>query len=349
MSPSTILGFAARAVGQSLEPVTLEAPELGDHDVRVSVTHCGLCYTDIHAIDDRLGVFSFPLVPGHEIVGYVSTVGDAVSGLKEGDRVGIGWQGRSCMQCEWCLKGEEHLCQDIVRCGTWTPNGGLASAVAVDSRFAYPLPAAMPSEVAAVLMCAGIAVYPPLRTYAVGLSPQVGVIGVGGLGHLAIQFARALGCEVTAISSSPGKEEEARAFGAGHFIVAADEAAMRQVEYRFDLLLCTAHGGIDWETLLMALKKNGRLVLVAFPRLALDSIDLVAHQLSITGSFMANRATMREMLAFAHGHSIAPRVELMPMSQVNGAIQRLRENKARYRIVLVNDPDDAGTATERPA
>jgi len=207
----------------------------------------------------------------------------------------------------------------------------------------------MPCEVAAVLMCAGIAVYPPLRTYTVGPSPQVGIIGVGGLGHLAIQFARALGCEVTAISSSPAKEDEARAFGAGHFIVATDGAAMRRAEYRFDLLLCTAHGGIDWDTLLMILKKNGRLALVAFPGLALDSIDLVAHQLSITGSFMANRATMREMLAFAHDHGIAPRVELLPMSQVNGAIQRLRENKARYRIVLVNDPDDAGADTERPA
>ncbi len=172
---------------------------------------------------------------------------------------------------------------------------------------------------------------------------------MGGLGHLAIQFARALGWEVTAISSSPEKGEEARAFGAGHFIVATDGAAMRRAEYRLDLLLCTTHGGIDWDTLLMILKKNGRLVLVAFPQVALDSIDLVAHQISITGSFMGNRAAMREMLAFAHEHSITSQVELMPMSQVNGAIQRLRENTARYRIVLVNNPDEARTATERPA
>jgi uncharacterized zinc-type alcohol dehydrogenase-like protein len=246
------------------------------------------------------------------------------------------------------LKGDEQLCQDIVRYGTWTPNGGFASAVVVDSRFARPLPAAMPSEVAAVLMCAGVAVYPPLRKYAEGPSPRVGVIGVGGLGHLAIQFARALGCEVTAISSSPRKENEARAFGADYFIVATDEAAMQQAECHFDLLLCTAHDGIDWDTLLMTLRKNGRLVLLAFPQVALDSIDLVSHQLSITGSFMANRATMREMLEFAHRHSIVPQVDLMPMSQVNRAIQCLRENKARYRIVLVNDAD-TGTASERPA
>lgn len=346
MSPSTIRGFAAKAAGKPLEPVTLETPALGSHDVRVSVTHCGLCYTDIHAIDDRLGVFDFPLVPGHEIVGRVSAVGDAVSGLNEGDRVGIGWQGRSCEQCEWCLKGDEHLCQEIVECGTWTPNGGFAAAVAVDSRFAYTLPDAMPSKVAAVLMCAGIAVYPPLRTYASGPQPHVGIVGVGGLGHLAIQFAHALGCEVTALSSSPGKEYEARAFGADHFIVTRDNAAMSQAEYRFDLLLCTAHGGIDWGSLLMVLRKNGRLVLVAFPELALDSIDLVAHQISITGSFMANRATMRQMLAFAQEHGITPQVELMPMSQVNGAIRRLRENKARYRVVLINDGNEP--AEEQP-
>jgi uncharacterized zinc-type alcohol dehydrogenase-like protein len=336
MSRSALLGYAARAAGESLAPFTYEPPRLGDWDVRVSVTHCGVCYSDVHAIDDHFGVFSFPLMPGHEIVGHVSELGGAVSGLRVGDRVGIGWQGRSCMQCEWCRQGEEHLCQDIGRCGTWTPYGGFSSAVVVDGRFAHLLPAALPPEVAAVLMCAGVAVYAPLRAYATGASPQVGVVGVGGLGHLGIQFAHALGCEVTTISSSPGKEDEARAFGADHFIVAGDDAAMEQVEYRFDLLLCTAHGGIRWETLLMALKKKGRLVLVGFPRLDLSSVDLVVHQLSITGSFLGSRATVREMLAFAGEHGIAPRVELMPMSQVNEAILKVRQNLARYRVVLVN-------------
>ena len=339
MSPSSVVGYAARAAGSALEPFTYEAPALGDQDVRVSVTHCGVCYTDVHAIDDDYEVFSFPLLPGHEIVGNVSEVGRAVSGPKLGDRVGIGWQGRSCMRCEWCLQGEEQLCQDIAEAGTWTPYGGFSSSVVVDGRFAYPLPQAMPSEVAAVLMCAGISVYSPLRAYAAAVpaSTKVGIVGVGGLGHLAIQFARALGCEVTAISSSPGKEQEARAFGADHFIAVGDTAAMERAEYGLDLLLCTTHCGIDWRPLLMTLKKNGRLVLLSFPRLALGSVDLVSHQLSITGSFIGNRKTMRDMLAFAQEHHILPRVELMPMSQVNEAIRRVRENQARYRIVLVND------------
>ena len=338
MSPSTILGYAARAVGQPLEPFTYEAPKLGEYDVRVSISHCGVCHTDIHAIDDYYGITTYPFVPGHEIVGYVSAVGRAASGLKEGDRVGIGWQGRSCMRCEWCLKGEEQLCMDIVQSATWVPYGGFSSSVIADSRFAYPLPDSMPSELAAVLVCAGITVYSPLRLYAALPSRKIGIIGVGGLGHLAIQFARALGYEVTAISSSPEKKEQALAFGADHFIV-SDQTSLREVVFAFDLLLCTAHGKINWEALLNTLKKNGKLVLLGFPDVVLNSTDLVAHQLSITGSFLGNRAGMREMLSFAQVHGITPAVELMPMSQANEAIQRVKENKARYRIVLVNDMD----------
>ena len=338
MSPSTILGYAARALGQPLEPFTYEAPKLGEYDVRVSISHCGVCHTDIHAIDDYYGITTYPFVPGHEIVGYVSAVGRAASGLKEGDRVGIGWQGRSCMRCEWCLKGEEQLCMDIVQSGTWVPYGGFSSSVIADSRFAYQIPDSMPSELAAVLVCAGITVYSPLRLYAALPSRKIGIIGVGGLGHLAIQFARALGYEVTAISSSPEKKEQALAFGADHFIV-SDQTSLREVEFAFDLLLCTASGKINWEALLNTLKKNGKLALLGFPDVVLNSTDLVAHQLSITGSFLGNRAGMREMLSFAQVHGITPAVELMPMSQANEAIQRVKENKARYRIVLVNDMD----------
>ncbi|MBA7669734.1 putative formaldehyde dehydrogenase AdhA [subsurface metagenome] len=337
MSASRVLGYAAKAVGQPLEPFDYAPPDLGENDVRVSITHCGVCHTDIHAIDNYYGITDFPFVPGHEIVGYVSALGPAVSGLTGGDRVGIGWQGRSCMQCEWCLKGEEQLCMDIVPSGTWVPYGGFSSSVVVDSRFAYPLPPAMPSQVAAVLMCAGITVYSPLRDYIEDPTQEVAIVGVGGLGHLAIQFAHALGCEVTAISSSPEKKKQALAFGADRFIDTNDQASLRQFNYGFDLMICTASGRIDWEALLMTLKKKGKLVLLGFPDVTLNSTDLVTHQLSITGSFLGNRATMSEMLAFAQDHGIAPKVELMPMSQVNEAIQRVKENKARYRIVLVNE------------
>jgi uncharacterized zinc-type alcohol dehydrogenase-like protein len=327
-------GYAAMSVGQALQPFRCPAPDLGDHDVRVMVGHCGVCYTDIQGIDDFYGITAFPFVPGHEIVGHVEALGSAVAGLAEGDRVGIGWQGRACGVCEWCAQDEVQLCQGIADMGTWERHGGFATSVTVDARFAYPLPPSLPSDVAAVLMCAGVSVYSPLRTWAAADRPHVGVFGVGGLGHLALQFAHAFGCEVTAFSSSPGKEAEARAFGADHFVVTGDRDRMRPLDYAFDLVLCTAHGRFDWEELLMTLRKRGRLVLVGFPEMTIDSTDVVAHELTITGSFLGNPATMREMLAFASEHGIEPRIERLPLARVNDAITRLKENRARYRIVL---------------
>jgi uncharacterized zinc-type alcohol dehydrogenase-like protein len=337
--PRTIRGYAAKEKGQELEPFTYEPPDLGEIEVRVSVTHCGLCYTDIHAIDDYYGITTYPFVPGHEVVGLVSEMGSAVTGLKIGDRVGIGWQGYSCMQCEWCLKGDEHLCTDVVNNGSWTPYGGFSSSIKVDSRFAYPIPQNMPSEVATVLLCAGITVYSPLRIYVTDPSQKIGVIGIGGLGHLAIQFAHALGCEVTAISSSPEKEEWARALGATHFIVAKDKDSLQQIQFSFDLLLYTAHAQTDWTSLLLTLKNNGKLVMMGFSPVPVtfEPMDLIVHQQSITGSFIGSRATMREMLSFAQAKGIKPKIELMPMKSVNEAIRKLKKTKPPYRIVLVND------------
>jgi uncharacterized zinc-type alcohol dehydrogenase-like protein len=342
MSRPTVLGYAAKAAGEPLAPLSYESPELGDHGVRVRVTHCGLCYTDVHGIDDYYEISTYPFVPGHEIVGLVEEAGPAVTELATGDRVGIGWQGRACWECEWCRRGEEQLCADLDNSGTWKPYGGFADSVVVDSRFAYRLPETMPSDTAAVLMCAGIAVFAPLHRYARDGARHVGVLGIGGLGHLAIQFAHALGAEVTAVSSTPEKEQEARGFGADHFVV-ADEASLRSQQGAFDLVLSTMHGKTSgWERLIMTLKRRGRLVVVGFPQITLDAMEVVVRELSITGSLLGSRAEMREMLDFAHAHAIKPAVELMPMSAVNEAIQRLRDNRVRYRVVLVND---ARTAT----
>jgi uncharacterized zinc-type alcohol dehydrogenase-like protein len=252
--------------------------------------------------------------------------------------VGIGWQGRSCKKCEWCLKGEEHLCVDVADNGSWFPYGGFSSSAKAESRFVYPLPEQMSSEVAAVLLCAGIAVYSPLRAYATKPSQKVGVVGIGGLGHLAIQFAHALGCDVTAISSSPGKEQEARTLGADHFIVSTDKERLRKIRYSLDVLLYTAHANIDWTALSLTVRTNGKFVIVGFPStLAFDPLELVVHQQSLTGSFLGNPTAMREMLLFASEKSITPKIELYPMRQINDAIQRLKDNEARYRIVLIND------------
>jgi alcohol/geraniol dehydrogenase (NADP+) len=341
-----ILGYAAKAKGETLKPFAYAPPKLGEHDVRVEVTHCGVCHTDIQAINDYYGITQFPFVPGHEIVGFISEISPDVSSLKEGDRVGIGWQARSCGVCEWCLKGETHLCMKIEDTTVMVPYGGFSSSVVADHRFVYPLPVSMPAEIAAVLMCAGVTVYSALQTYLTSPDLKVAVLGVGGLGHLAIQFAHAFGCEVTAMSSSPDKEEQAFGFGADHFINSTDRDSMRQVSYGFDLLICTASKGIDWSLLLMSLKKRGRLVLLGFPDIELNSTDLVAHELSITGSLIGTPSKMRAMLSFAQEHRIKPVVELMPMAQVNAALQKVKGNKARYRIVLVNEAQNSSPDQE---
>jgi uncharacterized zinc-type alcohol dehydrogenase-like protein len=344
MTTSTIQGYAARAVGQPLEPITYKMPELGKQDVRVSVTHCGVCHTDIQAIDDYYGITTFPFVPGHEIVGYVTEKGSGVTDLKEGDRVGIGWQGRSCGKCEWCQKGETQLCMEIGQASVMVPYGGFSTSVFADHRFVYTLPPGMPSEIAAVLMCAGITVYSALRAYVPDRGLKIAILGMGGLGHLAIQFAHAFGCEVTVMSSSPEKKKQALEFGADHFIDSTRFVSstdpnndMRHLDYYFDLVICTTTHVINWSPLLMILKKRGRLILLGFPDIELNSTNLVAHELSMTGHLIGNPQTMRDMLAFAQEHSIYPMIELMPMSEVNAALVKVKENKARYRIVLEND------------
>jgi len=337
MSALTALGYAAKAVGERLEPFHYAPPQPRENEVQVAVSHCGVCHTDIQGISDYYGITEFPFQPGHEIVGRVSALGPAVTSLAIGDRVGIGWQGRSCGTCVWCLQGEDQLCQTIQDMGSWSPYGGFGDFVTVDERFAYLLPVDLPSESAAVLMCAGITTYNALRPYAAQTSPRLGIVGVGGLGHLAIQYAHALGFEVTAISSSAEKKQQALDFGADHFIFSRSPEEVRPAYYTFDLLLCTVHGELDWEPLLDLLKKRGRLILAGFPDVTLNSTDLVAHEISITGSFLGNHAAMREMLAFSQAHKIKPAVELMPLSQVNQALERVRQNQARYRIVLVNE------------
>jgi len=332
-----VVGYATKEVGGALNLFAYAPPKLGEHDVQVAVTHCGVCHTDIQAINDYYGITPFPFVPGHEIVGFISEVGTQVSNLKEGDRVGIGWQARSCGECEWCQKGETQLCMKIEDTTVMVPYGGFSTSVVADHRFVYPLSSSMPAEVAAVLMCAGVTVYSAMQTHITRPDLTVAILGVGGLGHLAIQFAHAFGCEVTAMSSSPDKQEQALGFGANHFILSNDRGSMQQVEYGYDLLFCTANNGIHWSQLLMSLKKRGKLVMLGFPDIELNSTNLVAHELSITGSLIGNPSRMRTMLSFAQDHNIKPMVELMPMSQVNTALQIVKENKARYRIVLVND------------
>ena len=211
-----IQGFATHAAGAELLPYKYDPGDIKPNEVEIAISHCGICRSDIHMVDNNWGISQYPLIPGHEIVGKITVIGSGVLGLNSGDRVGVGWMASSCGQCEWCLQGEENMCSDSQ--GTCVHrNGGYADRVRVNARFAIPIPEGLESERAAPLLCGGVTVYNPIRTHGVNPASRVGIVGIGGLGHMAVQFAHAFGAEVTAFSSSPAKEADARSLGAEHF------------------------------------------------------------------------------------------------------------------------------------
>jgi len=330
-----IHAYAAAAAGTPLEPFDYEPEPLGAHDIEVAVSHCGICHSDLHLIDDDWGNATYPLVPGHEVVGEVIAVGSGVGDHKVGDRVGVGWQCGSCGHCEHCVAGEEPFCADN-RATCVGHFGGFADRVRVSGRFAFPIPAGLTSEMAAPLLCGGATVYTPLRHFGVRPDHRVGVIGIGGLGHLAVQFARAWGCEVTAFSSSPGKEAEALALGAHHFVASRDAHALSAAAGSLDFILSTVNVSLDWEAYLNALRPKGHLCIVgAVPEaLEIPVFPLMVGQRSVCGSVIAGRPMMREMLAFAARHQIGAHTEAMAMTEVNAGLDRLRAGQVHYRVVL---------------
>ncbi len=329
--------FQAQAAHQKKGPLArfeYEPEPLGPHDVEIEITHCGICHSDVHLVDGDWGMGSYPMVPGHEIVGNVSALGAELRGLQRGDRVGVGWQRGACLACEQCLSGDENLCarNEATCVGHF---GGFADRVRVDGRFAFVLPAALDSAAAAPLLCAGVTVYAPLRRF-VRPAMRVGVVGIGGLGHLALQFARAMGCEVTALSRSEAKEQEARRFGAHRFVATRSAEGLRSLAGSLDFILSTVFVSQDWLGLIGALRPNGVLCLVGGPPepLALPAFSLVVGQKSVAGSVIGGRPAIREMLEFAARHGVAAQVERRPMAEADAAFARVRRGEARYRVVL---------------
>ena len=328
--------YAARSQGQALTAHRYDPSPLGAHEIEVEITHCGLCHSDIHLIDNDWGISSYPLIPGHEVIGMVRDAGPQVTGVKSGQRVGIGWQCGSCLECRWCRSGQETCCPKAQPTCIGRP-GGFAKSIRIDGRFAYSIPEALDSAEAAPLLCAGITVYTPLSRYARPQS-RVGVIGIGGLGHLALRFAHAFGCEVTAFSTSPDKGDEAVSLGADHFVVSNDAKAMAAAAGSLDVLLSTVTAGLDWDAWMQVLAPRGTLCLVgAAPGpMNVTSGTLITGAKSIAGSNIGDRVVMQEMLEFAARQRISASVETMPMGQVNAAIEKVKRNQARYRVVLAN-------------
>jgi alcohol/geraniol dehydrogenase (NADP+) len=304
-------------------------------DVEVTVTHCGVCHADANLVDNDWAMSQYPFIPGHEIVGTIAAVGSGVEGFAVGDRVGVGWQANSCGRCEWCRKGEENLCAQAQPTCVHR-HGGYADAVRVNARFAIKIPTALESEGTAPLLCGGITVYSPMRALGINPSSRVGVIGIGGLGHLALQFARVFGAEVTAFSSSANKEDEALAMGAHHFVNSRESKAVNGLAGSFDLLLSTVNADQDWAGYVNTLRPHGTLCIVGVPPkpVSVPAFPLILSTRAICGSNTGSPARIAEMLDVAARHGVKAKVERFKMAEANQALKRVKKSQVRYRAVL---------------
>jgi uncharacterized zinc-type alcohol dehydrogenase-like protein len=330
-----IKAYAAKEPGGALQPFEYEAGALGGYDVEIRVEHCGLCYSDVSMLDNAWGFSEYPLVPGHEVAGTLSAVGEQVTHLQVGQRVGLGWHSSYCMTCSSCLSGDQNLCAAAQ--GTIVGrHGGFADRVRANAVSVVPLPQDLDAQSAGPLFCGGVTVFNPLVQFDVKPTDQVAVIGIGGLGHLALQFLRAWGCEVTAFTSSHAKQKEAKAMGAHHVLDSRDPGVLEMAAGRFDLILSTVHAKLDWNAYVGTLRPKGRLHLVGatLEPLDLGVFPLIMAQRSVSGSPVGSPGTIANMLAFAAQHEIKPVIESYRFDQVNEAIAHLKSGKARYRIVL---------------
>jgi uncharacterized zinc-type alcohol dehydrogenase-like protein len=340
MSSSTVTqSWAAMEPKGKVVPFQLELPALGPNDVEVDIEYCGICHSDVHIIDKEWGdaASSFPKVAGHEIVGKVSRRGSEVKELQIGDRVGIGWYRRACLSCDECVEGYENLCPHGEATCFGASQGGFARKTIADARVAFPIPKEIPPEYAGPLFCGGITVFAPFRRFGVKPGDHVAVVGIGGLGHMALKFAKAFGCKVTAISSSADKVKEAKEYGASHFINSSDENQMKEAQGTIDFMLVTVPKKLPWQQYTALLRRNGKMAIVGA---ILGNVEvpvmteLMVRQLTICGSITGGRALIKDMLEFCALHQIFPKCEVTSVDHLNEALDKVRENKVRYRMVV---------------
>ncbi|KAI9325663.1 chaperonin 10-like protein [Zopfochytrium polystomum] len=339
-------GLAAFEPGITLKPHTYKAKKFEDYDVEIKITHCGVCGSDIHTITGGWGSINYPQVVGHEIVGHVTRIGSAVDPKKYaiGTRVGVGAQCRTCMTCKDCKAGKEHCCRKGIDTYTgkyedgYISQGGYADYFRCHYNWVVPIPDGLPSEIAAPMLCAGITTYQPLKKYGVGPGKRVGVIGLGGLGHLGIMWAVKLGADVTAISSSSRKKSDAlNLFGAHHYLDTSNPAELAAHDAAFDVVLCTAFGNdTDWDLLLKMVDSDGVFVLVGLPEkpISIKPFSLCVPQVAVVGSHIGSPAMIAEMLQFAVDHGVKTVVEVKPMEKAAEALHQLHTTGAKYRLVL---------------
>ncbi len=337
---SQIRAWVARAKGAKLEPFTYDPGPLGPAEVEVAVESCGMCHSDLSVLNNDWGNSVYPFVPGHEVIGRVVAVGDQALNVAVGQRVGVGWYSGSCTHCRQCLSGSQHLCPE----GQPTiigHFGGFAEKVRAHWSWTIPIPEGLDDSAVGPLLCGGITVFNPFQIHKIPPTAHVGVVGIGGLGHMALKFANAWGCEVTAFTSSESKTDEAKSLGAHKVVSSRDSKALGKIAGTLDFLLVTANVSLDWHAYLNTLAPKGRMHVVgAVPEpMAIPAFDLIMTERAVSGSPTGSPVAIATMLDFAARHQIAPQVERFPMSRVNDAFEHLKAGKARYRIVL--DPDFA--------
>ncbi|WP_180118211.1 NAD(P)-dependent alcohol dehydrogenase [Acinetobacter sp. YH12096] len=339
MSDNTIHAYAAMNSGEALVPYQFDPGELQAHQVEVKVEYCGLCHSDISIIQNDWKSSVYPVVPGHEVIGTITQLGSEAKGLKVGQRVGIGWTAESCQHCDSCIDGRQVQCTGTKTATIVGHAGGFADKVRAGWQWVIPLPDDLDPTSAGPLLCGGITVFDPILQHQIQAIHHVAVIGIGGLGHMAIKLLKAWGCEITAFSSNLDKTDELKAMGADHVVNSRDLAAIKAQRGKFNLILSTVNVTLDWQAYLSTLAPNGSVHMLG---LALEPMQIPAGMLisgakSVTGSSTGSPAALRELLRFAARQNIAPQIEMYPMSQVNEAIERLHSGNVRYRIVLKAD------------
>jgi uncharacterized zinc-type alcohol dehydrogenase-like protein len=335
--------YAAPAAGRPLAPTTIERRAVGPNDVLIGITHAGICHSDIHTVNGDWGPQPFPVVPGHEIVGVVAQVGTAVTTHQVGDRVGVGCMVDSCGHCANCRNGDEQYCLNGM-VGTYaatdrdgsTTQGGYSTHVVVDAGFVLRVPDGIDSPAAAPLLCAGITTYSPLRHWGAGPGKRVAVVGLGGLGHMGVKLAHAMGAEVTVLSQSLKKQEDGLRLGADAYFATSDPDTFSELAGRFDLIVNTVSAPIDVDAYLSLLAVGGALVNVGAPAepLSLNVFSLIGGRRSYAGSMIGGIAETQEMLDFCAAHGIGAEVELIAADQVNEAYERVLASDVRYRFVI---------------
>ena len=335
--------YAAPSAGQPLAPTIIERRAVGPNDVLIEIEYAGICHSDIHTVNGDWGPQPFPVVPGHEIVGVVSEVGPEVTRHRLGDRVGVGCMVNSCGECANCRNGDEQYCLNGMvatyagtdRDGT-TTQGGYSTHVVVDAGFVLRVPAGIDPAAAAPLLCAGITTYSPLRRWGAGPGKRVAVVGLGGLGHMAVKLAAAMGAEVTVLSQSLKKQEDGLRLGADFYFATGDADTFSRLAGRFDLVINSVSAGIDVDAYLSLLAVDGTLVNVGAPAepLSLNVMSLIGGRRNYAGSMIGGIAETQEMLDFCAQHGIGAEVEVVPADRINDAYERVLASDVRYRFVI---------------